>query len=57
MLAKIQIFLLLKKEHDSSLTKTCMKQAPLCDVKEMKITKRGNPFMLDFIPEVCFHVA
>lgn len=26
--------------------------APLCDVKQMKITKRGKPFVLDFIPEV-----
>lgn len=31
-----------------------MQQAPLCDVKQMKITKRGEPFVLDFIPEVCF---
>ncbi|XP_010250782.1 PREDICTED: protoporphyrinogen oxidase, mitochondrial isoform X2 [Nelumbo nucifera] len=26
--------------------------APLCNVKEMKITKRGKPFVLDFLPEV-----
>ncbi|PHT49494.1 Protoporphyrinogen oxidase, mitochondrial [Capsicum baccatum] len=26
--------------------------APLCDVKSMKISKRGNPFLLNFIPEV-----
>lgn len=31
-----------------------MQQAPLCDVKQMKITKRGKPFVLDFIPEVRF---
>lgn len=27
-------------------------QAPLCNVKEMKFTKIGNPFVLDFIPKV-----
>ncbi|KAF3435205.1 hypothetical protein FNV43_RR22292 [Rhamnella rubrinervis] len=26
--------------------------APLCDVKEMRITKRGHPFPLNFLPEV-----
>lgn len=26
--------------------------APLCNVKQMKITRRGIPFMLDFLPEV-----
>ncbi|KAJ4961711.1 hypothetical protein NE237_021621 [Protea cynaroides] len=26
--------------------------APLCDVKEIKITRRGNPFLLDFLPVV-----
>ncbi|XP_058102266.1 protoporphyrinogen oxidase, mitochondrial isoform X2 [Magnolia sinica] len=26
--------------------------APLCNVKEMKIAKRGNPFILDFLPKV-----
>ncbi|KAL1564292.1 protoporphyrinogen oxidase, mitochondrial isoform X2 [Salvia divinorum] len=26
--------------------------APLSDVKQLKITKGGNPFLLDFIPEV-----
>lgn len=29
-----------------------LSQAPLCNVKEMKITKRGTRFPLDFIPEV-----
>lgn len=28
-------------------------KAPLSAVKQLKITKRGNPFLLDFIPEVC----
>ncbi|CAI9283392.1 unnamed protein product [Lactuca saligna] len=28
--------------------------APLGNVKEMKITKRGNPFLLNFIPEVSY---
>ncbi|KAA8548215.1 hypothetical protein F0562_004524 [Nyssa sinensis] len=28
--------------------------APLCNVKEMKITKRGSPFLLDFLPEVSY---
>ncbi|XP_016649535.1 PREDICTED: protoporphyrinogen oxidase, mitochondrial isoform X1 [Prunus mume] len=28
--------------------------APLCNVKEMKITKRGTRFPLDFIPEVVY---
>ncbi|KAF8378120.1 hypothetical protein HHK36_029457 [Tetracentron sinense] len=28
--------------------------APLCNVKEMKITNRGNPFLLDFLPEVSY---
>ncbi|KAF6166878.1 hypothetical protein GIB67_020312 [Kingdonia uniflora] len=26
--------------------------APLCNLKEMKITRSGSPFMLDFLPEV-----
>ncbi|XP_047945921.1 protoporphyrinogen oxidase, mitochondrial isoform X1 [Salvia hispanica] len=26
--------------------------APLSDIKQLKITKRGNPFLLDFIPEL-----
>ncbi|GMH25702.1 hypothetical protein Nepgr_027545 [Nepenthes gracilis] len=26
--------------------------APLCNIKEMKIVKRGKPFSLDFLPEV-----
>ncbi|OVA15410.1 Amine oxidase [Macleaya cordata] len=28
--------------------------APLCNVKEMKITREGSPFMLDFLPEVTY---
>ncbi|XP_048317813.2 protoporphyrinogen oxidase, mitochondrial isoform X3 [Ziziphus jujuba] len=28
--------------------------APLCNVKEMKIAKRGNPFPLNFLPEVSY---
>ncbi|KAK2969819.1 hypothetical protein RJ640_028099, partial [Escallonia rubra] len=28
--------------------------APLCDVKEMKIRKRGTPVLLDFLPEVTY---
>ncbi|XP_077227144.1 flavin containing amine oxidoreductase family isoform X2 [Tasmannia lanceolata] len=28
--------------------------APLCDAKEIKITKRGNPFVLDFLPKVSY---
>ncbi|GAV64298.1 Amino_oxidase domain-containing protein [Cephalotus follicularis] len=28
--------------------------APVCNVKEMKITERGNPFSLDFLPEVSY---
>ena len=28
-------------------------QAPLNNLKDMKITKGGKPFRLDFIPEVC----
>lgn len=28
--------------------------APLCNVKEMKITKSGNPFFLDFLPKVSY---
>ncbi|KAJ0111259.1 hypothetical protein Patl1_02990 [Pistacia atlantica] len=28
--------------------------APVCNVKEMKITKRGNLFPLDFVPEVSY---
>ncbi|KAK9221964.1 hypothetical protein WN944_010395 [Citrus x changshan-huyou] len=33
----------------------CLKsKAPLCNVKEMKITKGGNLFPLDFLPEVIY---
>ncbi|XP_057491094.1 protoporphyrinogen oxidase, mitochondrial isoform X1 [Actinidia eriantha] len=28
--------------------------APLCNVKEMNITKMGSPFLLNFLPEVCY---
>ncbi|GFP84921.1 protoporphyrinogen oxidase mitochondrial [Phtheirospermum japonicum] len=28
--------------------------APLSDVKEMNITRRGSPFLLDFVPEVSY---
>ncbi|KAM7509807.1 hypothetical protein LguiB_008682 [Lonicera macranthoides] len=28
--------------------------APISDIKEMRITKRGNPFLLDFLPEVSY---
>lgn len=28
--------------------------APLCELKDLKITKRGNPFLLDFVPEVTY---
>ncbi|KAH7577219.1 hypothetical protein JRO89_XS01G0223200 [Xanthoceras sorbifolium] len=28
--------------------------APMCSVKEMKITKGGNPFPLDFLPEISY---
>ncbi|KAG9447151.1 hypothetical protein H6P81_013279 [Aristolochia fimbriata] len=28
--------------------------APLCNVKQMKITKKGNPFVLDFLPKVTY---
>ncbi|KAI5651115.1 hypothetical protein M9H77_37120 [Catharanthus roseus] len=28
--------------------------APLSNVKEMKISRRGNPFLLDFIPEIIY---
>ncbi|KAI3474985.1 hypothetical protein Pfo_030296 [Paulownia fortunei] len=28
--------------------------APLSDVKQMKITRRGSPFLLDFVPEVSY---
>ncbi|KAL0377313.1 UNVERIFIED_CONTAM: Protoporphyrinogen oxidase, mitochondrial [Sesamum radiatum] len=28
--------------------------APLSDVKQMRITRRGSPFLLDFVPEVSY---
>ncbi|KAK9272025.1 hypothetical protein L1049_002394 [Liquidambar formosana] len=40
-----------KHSQDFSFDAVIM-TAPLCNVKEMKITKRGTPFPLDFLPEV-----
>ncbi|WOH05025.1 hypothetical protein DCAR_0624437 [Daucus carota subsp. sativus] len=45
-------------DFDKHLKEQCfdavIMTAPLCDVKQMKITKRGKPFVLDFIPEVSY---
>ncbi|KAF9599994.1 hypothetical protein IFM89_002467 [Coptis chinensis] len=40
-----------KPSPDQSFDAVIM-TAPLCNVKEMKILRRGYPFMLDFLPEV-----
>lgn len=32
-------------------------QAPLCNVQEMKFTKKGKPFVLDFLPKVGFEAC
>lgn len=32
-------------------------QAPLCNVEEMKFTRRGLPFVLDFLPKVGFVIG
>ncbi|PIA51255.1 hypothetical protein AQUCO_01100238v1 [Aquilegia coerulea] len=40
-----------KPSPDQSFDAVIM-TAPLCNVKEMKISRRGSPFMLDFLPKV-----
>ncbi|RVW80271.1 Protoporphyrinogen oxidase, mitochondrial [Vitis vinifera] len=47
-----------KQSKDLSFDAVIM-TAPLCNVREMKIMKKGNPFLLDFLPEMleCKHVT
>lgn len=42
-----------KQSKDLSFDAVIM-TAPLCNVREMKIMKKGNPFLLDFLPEVSY---
>ncbi|KAM3306894.1 protoporphyrinogen oxidase, mitochondrial isoform X1 [Capsicum chacoense] len=41
-----------KRQAEEESFDAVIMTAPLCDVKSMKISKRGNPFLLNFIPEV-----
>ncbi|KAG5613738.1 hypothetical protein H5410_013562 [Solanum commersonii] len=41
-----------KRQAEEESFDAVIMTAPLCDVKSMKIAKRGNPFLLNFIPEV-----
>ncbi|KAL3526306.1 hypothetical protein ACH5RR_010962 [Cinchona calisaya] len=43
-----------KKMSDENSFDAVIVTAPLHSLKDMKITKRGNPFLLDFIPEVIY---
>lgn len=40
--------------NDDKLVDAVILTAPLCSIKEMKITKRGTIFPLDFLPEVTY---
>ncbi|CAL5368499.1 unnamed protein product [Camellia sinensis] len=42
-----------KQSEEQSFDAVVM-TAPLCNVKEMKITNKGSPFLLDFLPEVSY---
>lgn len=41
-----------KRQAEEESFDAVIMTAPLCDVKSMKIAKKGNPFLLNFIPEV-----
>lgn len=43
-----------QKKHSQDSFDAVIMTAPLCNVREMKITERGNPFSLDFIPQVSY---
>lgn len=42
------------KQSDKQSFDAVIMTAPLCNVKEMKITTKGSPFHLNFIPEVSY---
>ncbi|XP_049395270.1 protoporphyrinogen oxidase, mitochondrial [Solanum stenotomum] len=41
-----------KRQAEEESFDAVIMTAPLCDIKSMTIAKRGNPFLLNFIPEV-----
>ncbi|XP_059669999.1 protoporphyrinogen oxidase, mitochondrial [Cornus florida] len=43
-----------KKHSQEKSFDAVIMTAPLCNVKEMKVTKSGSPFLLDFLPEVSY---